>query len=144
MNSFGVNGFPDGDDQLFVGGNGHIKVEDVLNGGAVILPHKYSSAPQIVGYWTDGRAIWEETIDLSSSVTINANTWNNAAYTFDSAVTVVSAEAYYINSQTGIINHWAFMASGTSTDGLKLSLYNSRDVSCEVTRIVVRYLKPST
>lgn len=144
MNSLGVNGFPDDDGQLFVGGNGHIKVEDVLNGGAVILPHKYSSAPQIVGYWTDGRAIWEETIDLSSSVTINANTWNNAVYTFDSAVTVVSAEAYYINSQTGIINHWAFMASGTSTDGLKLTLYNSRDVSCEVTRIVVRYLKPST
>lgn len=144
LNSFGVNGFPDDNDQLFVGGNGHIKVEDIPNNGAVILPHKYSSTPQIVGYWTDGRAIWEETIDLSSSVTINANTWNNAVYTFDSAVTVVNAEAYYINSQTGIINYWAFMASGTSTDGLKLTLYNSRDVSCEVTRIVVRYLKPST
>lgn len=144
MNSFGVNGFPDDDDQLFVGGNGHIKVEDIPNNGAVILPHKYSSTPQIVGYWTDGRAIWEETIDLSSSVTINANAWNNAVYTFDSAVTVVNAEVYYIASQTGIINHWAFMASGTSTDGLKLCLYNSRDASCEVTRIVVRYLKPST
>ncbi len=144
MNSFGVNGFPDDDDQLFVGGNGHIKVEDIPNNGALILPHKYSSTPQIVGYWTDGRAIWEETIDLSSSVTINANAWNNAVYTFDSAVTVVNAEVYYIASQTGIINHWAFMASGTSTDGLKLCLYNSRDASCEVTRIVVRYLKPST
>lgn len=144
MNSFGVNGFPDDDDQLFVGGNGYIKVEDIPNNGAVILPHKYSSTPQIVGYWTDGRAIWEETIDLSSSVTINANAWNNAVYTFDSAVTVVNAEVYYIASQTGIINHWAFMASGTSTDGLKLCLYNSRDASCEVTRIVVRYLKPST
>ena len=144
LNSFGVNGFPDDYDQLFVGGNGHIKVEDVPNSGAVILPHKYSSTPQIVGYWTDGRAIWEETIDLSSSVTINANTWNNAVYTFDSAVTVVNAEVYYIDSQTGIINHWAFMASSTSSDGLKLTLYNSRDVSCEVTRIVVRYLKPST
>lgn len=144
MNSFGVNGFPDDDDQLFVGGNGHIKVEDVPNSGAVILPHRYSSTPQIVGYWTDGRAIWEETIDLSSSVTVNANTWNNAVYTFDSAVTVVNAEVYYIDSQTGIINHWAFMASGTSSDGLKLCLYNSRDVSCVVTRITVRYLKPST
>lgn len=144
MNSFGVNGFPDADDQLFVGGNGHIKVEDVPNSGAVILPHKYSSTPQIVGYWTDGRAIWEETIDLSSSVTVNANAWNNAVYTFDTAVTVVNAEVYYIDSQTGVINHWAFMATGTSTDGLKLCLYNSRDVSCVVTRIVVRYLKPST
>lgn len=144
MNSFGVNGFPDDDDQLFVGGNGHIKVEDVPNSGAVILPHKYSSTPQIVGYWTDGRAIWEETIDLSSSVTINANAWNNAVYTFDTAVTVLNAEVYYIDSQTGVINHWAFMATGTSTDGLKLCLYNSRDVSCAVTRIVVRYLKPST
>lgn len=144
MNSFGVNGFPDDDDQLFVGGNGHIKLEDIPNNGAVILPHKYSSTPQIVGYWTDGRAIWEETIDLSSSVTINANAWNNAVYTFDSAVTVVNAEVYYIDSQTGVINHWAFMATGTSTDGLKLCLYNSRDVSCVVTRIVVRYLKLST
>lgn len=144
MNSFGVNGFPDDDDQLFVGGNGHIKVEDVPNSGAVILPHRYSSTPQIVGYWTDGRAIWEETIDLSSSVTINANAWNNAVYTFDTAVTVLNAEAYYIDSQTGVINHWAFMATGTSTDGLKLCLYNSRDVSCVVTRIVVRYLKLST
>lgn len=144
MNSFGVNGFPDDDDQLFVGGNGHIKVEDIPNSGAVILPHKYSSTPQIVGYWTDGRAIWEETIDLSLSITVNANAWNNAVYTFDTAVTVVNAEVYYIDSQTGIINHWAFMASGTSTDGLKLSLYNSRDVSCVVTRIVVRYLKLST
>ena len=144
MNSFGVNGFPDDDDQLFVGGNGHIKVEDVPNSGAVILPHKYSSTPQIVGYWTDGRAIWEETIDLSSSVTVNANAWNNAVYTFGSAVTVLNAEVYYIDSQTGVINHWAFMATVTSTDGLKLCLYNSRDVSCEVTRITVRYLKPST
>lgn len=144
MNSFGVNGFPDDDDQLFVGGNGHIKMEDIPNSGAVILPHKYSSTPQIVGYWTDGRAIWEETIDFSSSVTINANAWNNAVYTFDSAVTVLNAEVYYIDSQTGVINHWAFMATGTSTDGLKLCLYNSRDVSCVVTRITVRYLKPST
>ena len=144
MNSFGVNGFPDDDDQLFVGGNGHIKIKDVINNGAVILPHRYSSTPQIVGYWTDGRAIWEETIDLSSSVTVNANAWNNAVYTFDTAVTVLNAEVYYIDSQTGVINHWAFMASGTSTDGLKLCLFNSRDVSCVVTRIVVRYLKPST
>ena len=144
MNSFGVNGFPDDDDQLFVGGNGHIKVEDVPNSGAVILPHKYSSTPQIVGYWTDGRAIWEETIDLSSSVTVNANAWNNAVYTFGTAVTVLNAEVYYIDSQTGAINHWAFMATGTSTDGLKLWLYNPRDASCVVTRIVVRYLKPST
>lgn len=144
LNSFGVNGFPDDNNQLFVGGNGHIKVKDVPNRGAVILPHKYSSTPQIVGYWTDGRAIWEETIDLSSSVTVNANAWNNAVYTFDSAVTVLNAEVYYIDSQTSVINHWAFMATGTSTDGLKLCLYNSRDVSCVVTRIVVRYLKPST
>ena len=143
-NSLGVNGFPDDDDQLFVGGNGHIKVQDVPNNGAVILPHKYSSTPQIVGYWTDGRAIWEETIDLSSSVTVNANAWNNSVYTFDTAVTVLNAEVYYIDSQTGVINHWAFMATGTSTDGLKLCLFNSRDVSCVVTRIVVRYLKPST
>ena len=144
MNSFGVNGFPDDDDQLFVGGNGHIKVQDVPNSGAVILPHKYTSTPQIVGYWADGRAIWEETIDLSSSVTVNANAWNNSVYTFDTAVTVLNAEVYYIDSQTGVINHWAFMATGTSTDGLKLCLYNSRDASCVVTRIVVRYLKPST
>ena len=144
LNSFGVNGFPDDNDQLFVGGNGHIKVEDVPNSGAVILPHKYSSTPQIVGYWTDGRAIWEETIDLSSSVTINANAWNNSVYTFDTAVTVLNAEVYYIDSQTGVINHWAFMASGTSSDGLKLWLYNPRDASCVVTRITVRYLKPST
>lgn len=143
-NSLGVNGFPDDDDQLFVGGNGHIKVQDVPNNGAVILPHKYSSTPQIVGYWTDGRAIWEETIDLSSSVTVDANAWNNSVYTFDTAVTVLNAEVYYIASQTGVINHWAFMAPGTSTDGLKLCLYNSRDISCVVTRIVVRYLKPST
>lgn len=143
-NSLGVNGFPDDDDQLFVGGNGHIKIQDVPNNGAVILPHKYSSTPQIVGYWTDGRAIWEETIDLSSSVTINANAWNNSVYTFDTAVTVLNAEVYYIDSQTGVINHWAFMASGTSSDGLKLWLYNPRDASCVVTRIVVRYLKPST
>ena len=144
LNSFGVNGFPDDNDQLFVGGNGHIKVEDVPNSGAVILLHKYSSTPQIVGYWTDGRAIWEETIDLSSSVTINANAWNNSVYTFDTAVTVLNAEVYYIDSQTGVINHWAFMASGTSSDGLKLWLYNPRDASCVVTRITVRYLKPST
>ena len=144
LNSFGVNGFPDDNDQLFVGGNGHIKVEDVPNSGAVILPHKYSSTPQIVGYWTDGRAIWEETIDLSSSVTVNANAWNNSVYTFDTAVTVLNAEVYYIDSQTGVINHWAFMASGTSSDGLKLWLYNPRDASCVVTRITVRYLKPST
>ena len=144
LNSLGVNGFPDDNDQLFVGGNGHIKVEDAPNSGAVILPHKYSSTPQIVGYWTDGRAIWEETIDLSSSVTINANAWNNSVYTFDTAVTVLNAEVYYIDSQAGVINHWAFMASGTSSDGLKLWLYNPRDASCVVTRIVVRYLKPST
>lgn len=143
-NSLGVNGFPDDDDQLFVGGNGHIKVQDVPNSGAVILPHKYTSTPQIVGYWADGRAIWEETIDLSSSVTVNANAWNNSVYTFSTAVTVLNAEVYYIDSQTGVINHWAFMATGTSTDGLKLCLYNSRDASCVVTRIVVRYLKPST
>lgn len=139
--SVGVNGIPDSDEQFYVGG--HIKAKPNETDDGVILPHSYSTNEQIVDYWIDGSPIYERTIELQSAVTVNANTWNNSVYTFDSAVMLLKAEAYNV-ANAAQTNYWGFMASQISADGLDLGLFNSRDSACLVNLVIVRYLKPNS
>ena len=63
--SFGVNGFPDNDEQLFVGGT--------IKADGVILPHAYSTTEQKIGQWIDGSDLYECVVELNSTVTLAAN-----------------------------------------------------------------------
>lgn len=113
-----------------------------VSANGVSLPHKYSETEQVVGYWIDGSPIYEKTIVLPSAVTINANNWNNNVYTNDEDIVILNGEAYYYGS--GVFVYWGFMGfQSLSSDQTKVCLYNSRDASCQVTHIVIRYLKTS-
>ena len=116
-----------------------------VNGVSVVTKYDTDATERAVGFWFDGRTIYEKSVQLSSAVTVNANAWNNNVYTFDTARTVVKCEPYYI-SNDGIVVFWGFMASQTvsGSNGLKMGLFNSRDSSCQVTHIKVYYVYPAT
>lgn len=140
--SFGINGFPDDDEQLYVGGK--IKVKQNETDTGVKLPHVYSETEQIVGYWLDGSPIYEKTIEFQSAVTVNANSWSNNVYTNDENIIVLNGEAYYYDSNSSVYVYWGFMAiQSNTTDKTKINLYNSRDSSCQVSILVIRYIKPT-
>ena len=134
MNSVGINAFPDDDDQLLI--NGHIKIDGVK------LPHKFSGTEQKIGYWTNDAPIYEKTIELSSDVTVNANAWNNDVYTNSEEILILGGEAIYYGS--GVYVNWGFMGiQSLSSDKKKVCLYNSRNSSCLVNILIIRYIKSS-
>lgn len=139
--SVAVNGIPDDDEQLFVGGT--IKMKPNAT-DEIVLPHAYSTTKQVVGYWIDGSPIYEQTIQLSSDVTVGANAWLNNAVTVNEKMIVLDGTAMYYSSQYDMYTIWKFMGLQTNTsDYKKIDLYNSRDASCLVNVLIIRYIKPT-
>lgn len=139
--SVAVNGIPDEDEQLFVGGT--IKMKPNAT-DEIVLPHTYSTTEQIVGYWTDGRPIYELTAVLSSDATVNANAWNDNVYTHSENIIILGGEALYYDSNLDVYANWSFIGFHTvSSDKKKVGLYNSRDTSCLVNILILRYIKPT-
>lgn len=139
--SVAVNGIPDDDEQLFVGGT--IKMKPNAT-DEIVLPHAYSTTEQVVGYWIDGSPIYEQTIQLSSDVTVGANAWLNSAVTVNENITVLDGTAMYYSSQYDMYTIWKFMGLQTNTSNKKaIDLYNSRDASCLVSVLTIRYIKPT-
>lgn len=135
----GINGYPTKDGELFIGGTARLKLNDTDAG--VELPHAYSTTEQIVGYWYDGSPIYELVVELPSDVTVNANAWNNNAYTHTENIVVIDGESLYENN--GVYSVWKFMAvQSIDSDKTKVALYNSRDASCLVNILILRYIKP--
>lgn len=121
---------------------GDLNVTGDITAKGVKLPHYFSESEQIVGYWIDGSPIYEKVIVLPSAVTVNANSWNNNVFTNDESILLLNGEAYYNGS--GVFVYWGFMAFQTdANDDKKIDLFNSRDVSCLVTHLIIRYFKPS-
>lgn len=139
--SVAVNGIPDEDEQLFVGGT--IKMKPNAT-DEIVLPHTYSTTEQIVGYWTDGRPIYELTAELSSDAIVNANAWNDNVYTHSENIIILGGEALYYDSNLDVYANWSFIGFHTvSSDKKKVGLYNSRDSSCLVNILILRYIKPT-
>lgn len=141
-NSIAFNEIPDENEQFKIGGTLKVKPNDTDAG--IVLPHSYSTTEQIVGYWIDGSPIYEKTIEFQSAVTINANSWSNNVYTNDENIIVLNGESYYYDSNSSVYVYWGFMAiQSNTTDKTKINLYNSRDSSCQVSILVIRYIKPT-
>lgn len=139
-NSVAVNGLPDADAQLYVGGTIKAKPNDTDDG--IVLPHTYSTTEQVVGYWLDGSPIYEMTIQASSDVTVAANAWLNNAFTVTEDITVLDGTAMYYSSQYDMYTVWKFMALQTNTSNKKaIDLYNARNSSCVVNVLTIRYIK---
>jgi hypothetical protein len=140
-NSVAVNGFPDANNQIYVGGT--IKAKPNSTDAGVVFPHTYSETEQIVGYWIDGRPIYEKTIVSSTEVTVSANAWKSPAFTIsDVNVTVISGLPFYWSPNNSVFVIWNFMCIQSNTsDKKKVDLYNSRNASCQVNRLTVQYIK---
>ena len=109
--------------------------------------HSYTERAQGVGFWKIGgtkRIVFEETVVLSSPVTINANTW----YTFK---TLPEGSA-----DRKIVDIVAFSSSSTAETVFKnlagnyikstraLGIYNARSSAISVDTITYRWFVPPT
>lgn len=133
--SVSVNGFPDGDEQLYVGGTIHAQPNDTNDG--VVLPHAYSTTEQIVGYWTDGSPVYEKVVEFQSAVSVSANAWNSSVFTNPDEIFIIDAAAM-INTTPGMTN-WGFVA--TQCVNKVIGIFNSRDVAITIDRLILKYTK---
>lgn len=137
-NSFGFNAIPDENNQFAIGAGCHAKIDGVK------YPYKYSTTEQIVGYWLDDRPIYKRVIELTTDISVSANTWKNSALTVEEDIIIIDAKAMYYSSQYDMFSIWNFVAAQTNTSNKKaIDLYNSRDTACSVNRLVIEYIKPT-
>lgn len=141
--SFSVNGFPDADEQLFVGGT--IKAKPNETDGGVVLPHNYSADEQIVGYWVDGRPIYEKTVILASAVTISAGntsaagTWGVVQSGWDDEITPLSFQFYGGSSSGSDSNVWNHLTGQWYRTGKSIRAMNVRSSAVAVIGFTIRY-----
>lgn len=137
MNSIGVNGFPDDNNQLFVGGTAKLKPNDTDAG--VILPHAYDTTEQVIGYWIDGSPIYEKTVQIGSSLTLASNTWTTAD-TLAEDIKILEAVGYYdIATENLVVPLVARYTISTKV----LSFLNMRSANAIIDTYTIRYIKTS-
>lgn len=134
--SVAVNGIPDENDQLFVGGT--IKVKPNSTDAGVVLPHTYSTTEQIVGYWTDGSPIYELVVEFQSAISVSANNWNQSVISNFGNVYIIEAQALVTGSSGGMSN-WGFI--GTQCVNNNIGIFNSRDSAITLDTLILRYTK---
>lgn len=139
MNSIGFGCFPDDDDQVAVSKHIKIKPNDTDN---VVLPHKYSETEQVVGYWLDGRPIYEKTIVLTSAITVAAgNTSSAGAWTtldsgWTNPVRILDIKCYHEDSAGGAL--WTHLSANWTSNEIRV--LNVRSVSLLVEAFTVQYI----
>lgn len=140
--SVAVNGVPDENNQLFVGGT--IKAKPNTTDAGIVLPHVYSTTEQIVGYWTDGSPVYEKTIELSSlatiasgsSVAIPTSDWSQKAYPIDIVL-------YNKNGSSGsdLRQVWRWVTAQINITTGALTLHNGRAASMSFDTFTIQYIK---
>lgn len=124
--------------------SGNAVVNGNIQANGVKLPHAYSTTEQLIGFWIDGSPIYERVIELSSDVSISANTWSSGITISTENINVIKVDALYFASPENVIDHWGFLASQTNpTDHTQIRLYNSRNSSCLVNALIIQYFKES-
>lgn len=140
--SFSVNGFPDADEQLFVGGTIKAKPNETDNG--IMLPHTYSREEQVVGYWVDGREIYELTVLLNSTVSLSANANTNIISMSNlealQSTSIVPLECSVFR-RSGNPVFWGMV--GLSVSGGYLQGVSPRDSAITIDGFVLRYYYPN-
>ena len=141
MNSLGVNGFPDANNQLFIAGGLKLKPNDTDAG--VELPHNFSTSEKIVGYWLDGRPVYEKTVVLGSTVTVAAGntsaagTWTTLESGWTEAVTVLDIKCYHEDAAGCAL--WAHLSANWTNN--EISVLNVRSVALSVEAFTIQYIK---
>ena len=135
-NSVAVNGIPDEDEQLFVGGT--IKAKPNETDAGIKLPHNYSETEQIVGYWIDGSPIYETVVEFQSAISISANAWNSSVISNFGNVYIIGAQALATGTSGGMSN-WGFI--GTQCVNNNIGIFNSRDSAITVDTLILQYIK---
>ena len=138
-NSIGMNGFADEDNQLFIGEGGHIKADDVK------FPMVHSDTEHKVGYWIDGRPIFEQTIELSSAVTIAAgNTsaagaWTRVQAGWNDEVIILDFIGYSYSGNDNTV--WRHLSAQWSKTNKDIRALNVRSVQAPIDAFTIRYIK---
>ena len=133
--SLGINGYPEKNGQLFVGGDMKLKPNDTDAG--VVLPHSYDTTEQIVGYWIDGSPIYENTVELGSATSLPSNTWT-VVDTLTEDIKILDARGY-LDTASGSA-FYVFIAQFI-TSSKELSFMNIRNSNISIDTYTIKYIK---
>lgn len=127
--SLAVNGIADED--------GIIYSEGDIKASSVKYPPRYSSVERKVGYWIDGSAIYERTVELGSSMSLASNTWVELD-TLNDDIKPLDIAAYS-TSATGHVVFKSLIAQYIISTK-KLSILNTRSSAISIDTYTIRYI----
>ena len=123
--SVGINCLPNNNNDLEV------------NGASVVK--QYSENERVVGFWIDGEPIYEQTVILSSAVTLAANA-NTNIMNWTVAIKPIYFKAYRISTTPYV--SWEFI--GATVQSGKLVGISPRDTSVTMDAFTIQYIKVPT
>ncbi len=126
--SVSVNGLPDADEQLYVGGT--------VKADGVTLPHAYSTTEQKIGKWYDGSDLYECTVVLGTTKSLNANS-NTVVASWDEPINIVYFNGLRISG--GITTAISYV--GGFYNGGNIAAVNPRATAQGLDVFVMRYTK---
>lgn len=124
-NSVGINCLPDNSGSIEIGSD-HVRI-----------PHVYSTNEQIVGYWVDGSPIYEQTLLLSSTVTLAANASTNI---MNWSTPIQPLECFAFRRSNTPVS-WGMV--GIALSNGHLQGVSPRDSAITIDGIILRYYKPT-
>lgn len=114
-----------------------------LSGG-----HNYSTSEHVIGIWTDGSAIYEKTVEITTLLSGSDQKYNHNISNIDS---VVGWEAIFVRSDGVTIQHFATAGSGYRVEVVSISR-TQIGITCEAeiyntfsaAYITIRYTKSTS
>ena len=97
--------------------------------------HHYSTSEKVIGTWIDGKPLYEITVEFSSEITVNNNTWTNTTITTTDKKAIVNVIGI---NQTGTC--WN-MLSANCDNGSYVQVYHTRGTIITIKTLTIQYTK---
>lgn len=122
----------------------NIQASDTVTANGVPLPHKYSTTEKIVGYWVDGRPIYERVVVLPSTISISAGntsaagTWGVVQSGWNDEITPISF-TFMSNGSSSDSNVWDHLTGQWYRSGKSIRACNIRSSAVSISSFIIQY-----
>lgn len=113
-----------------------VDIQGDSGGGIMYLNTIYSTEEKMVGYWTDGKPLYQKTWDLGSDLLVNSNTWT------DTSIRVSDFNIENIIHASGLNSGGSFFGFVASNrDQTYVQILQTRNAQITVRYFTLRYTK---
>ena len=96
----------------------------------------YSTYEQVIGTWIDGKPIYQITVELSTAISISANSWANTTISRTGVDNIIDVKAYKKNT-----NFFGCVMGAIDTSYNYLRIGNARNSAISIDGYTFQYTK---